>query len=130
MLKENMVNQERRIDLRIPVVREVMLSHQEGFRLCRLRDISATGALLDIGWAVLHKGVPVDLMITLHYGDDEKVYHVPSEVVRVTNEGVAIHFKKLIPEAEVALADLILHGVKQHEAVEEELGCDPLNFRL
>lgn len=88
-----------------------MLSHQSGFRLGKIVDISMTGALLDIYWGALSHGIPVDLMITLRYGEEDKVHHIPSTVARISEKGTAIEFSKITQEAEAALSDLLVHGL-------------------
>jgi hypothetical protein len=103
---------ERRTTLRIPIIQEVMLSHESGFRLGKIVDISMTGALLDIYWGALSNGVPADLMITLRYGEEDKVYRIPSTVARVTGKGTAIEFKRITQEVETALSDLLVHGIR------------------
>lgn len=106
------MNADRRSDARVPVVEEVILSLPQGFRLCKLHDISFTGALLNVYWGALTRGANVDLMITLSYGDEEKVFHIPSEVARVTDSGTAIHFRRVDPEVHEALDGLIRHGIR------------------
>jgi hypothetical protein len=118
------MSDERRSDARIPVVEEVILSLPQGFRLCKLRDISFTGALLNVYWAALTRGASVDLMITLSYGDEEKVFHIPSEIARVTDSGTAIHFRRVDPDTREALDSLIRHGI-QHADDEGPKGPPP-----
>jgi hypothetical protein len=119
---------ERRTDIRVPIVEEVILSLPQGFRMCKLHDISFTGALVNVYWAALTRGAKVDLMITLSYGDEEKVFHIPSEIARITDSGTAIHFRQVDPETHEALEGLIEHGIKH--ADDKKTGGGPPPFTI
>ncbi|MEJ2106221.1 MAG: PilZ domain-containing protein [Acidiferrobacteraceae bacterium] len=119
---------ERRTDIRVPIVEEVLLSLPQGFRLCKLHDISFTGALLNVYWGALTRGAKVDLMITLSYGDEEKVFHIPSEIARITDSGTAIHFLRVDPETHEALEGLIEHGIQHAE--DKKPGGGPPPFSI
>ena len=86
---------ERRSDRRCPVSQEVMLSQGAHFRLCQLKELSMSSAFLDIGWGVLTRTTPVDLMLTLPAGAQSHVFHLPAEVTRVDKKGTAVRFRSL-----------------------------------
>ena len=99
---------ERRSDRRCPVSQEVMLSQGAHFRLCRLKELSLSGAFLDIGWSVLTRTTPVDLMLTLPAGPQTRVYHVPAQVTRVSTSGTAVRFGRLDDATRQALSGLLI----------------------
>lgn len=98
---------ERRSERRCPVSQEVMLSQGPHFRLCQLKELSMSGAFLDIGWGVLTRTTPVDLMLTLPAGTRSRVFHVPAEVARVDTNGTAVRFQPLDESTRLALSTFL-----------------------
>ena len=101
---------ERRTGSRKLLPRTAMLAHASGHRLCKVFDISVSGAMLDIGWGVLTHDVPVELMIDLPNGANAKAYSLHARVARVSRDGTAIKFASLDHESESALASLLRSG--------------------
>jgi hypothetical protein len=104
VLKRGVMDYERRQATRKPLQQEIMLSHDKGFRLCKLHDISTDGALLDIGWGVLTRNVSVELSLNLPDDPDKKTYHVNGFVTRVSTDGTAVRFESLTDEVYHALS--------------------------
>lgn len=86
---------ERRAGTRKPVDQEVMIYHEQGHRLCKIRDLSLQGAMLDLGWGALTRDVPVELAISLPAAKGKSSYRLPARVSRVTTAGTAISFHEL-----------------------------------
>jgi len=84
-----------------------MLSQGAHFRLCQLKELSMSSAYLEIGWGVLTRTTPVDLMLTLPTGAQSKVYHVPAEVARVDRKGTALRFRSLDDATHRALSTFL-----------------------
>ncbi len=105
-----MMEPDRRTSIRRPVTQQVMLSHEKGFRLCNIQNISLKGALLDIGWGVLTRDVPVELSIDLPWRDERKTLRLPAQVARVSPSGTAIKFRDLDVDVYGALA----HFLRRH----------------
>lgn len=99
---------EHRIKARHPLDQEVMLSTDSTFRLCRVHDISETGALLSVAWFGLGKKTPVVLTMNLNT-DGKKIdsYQLQAEVARVSNEGTAIMFTDLDSHTRTALIQFV-----------------------
>ncbi|MBE9516593.1 MAG: PilZ domain-containing protein [Proteobacteria bacterium] len=75
---------------------EVMLSTESKYQLCKVHDISITGALLSVAWFGLTKDTPVTLTINLAIGDEKaNSQTLPAKVARVSREGTAITFDEL-----------------------------------
>ena len=66
-----------------------------------------SGAFLDIGWSVLTRTTPVDLMLTLPAGAQPRVFHVPAEVTRVSTSGTAVRFGRLDDATRLAISSLL-----------------------
>lgn len=101
------MDNDRRESIRKALKQEVMLSHANGFRLCQLRDISINGALLDVGWGVLTRDVPVELSLNLPDDPEHRTYHVNGHVIRVSTEGTAVRFDPLPQETHLALSQYL-----------------------
>jgi hypothetical protein len=101
---------ERRTSTRKAVKQEVMLIHEQGHRLCQIHDISLKGALLNVGWGVLTRDVPVELSISLPTSQDKAAYRLPAQVARVSTLGTAIKFRDLDVSAYSALRQYLLIG--------------------
>ena len=86
---------ERRAGTRKPVDQEVMIYHEQGHRLCKVHDLSMQGAMLDLGWGVLTREVPVELAISLPAAKGRSSFRLPAQVSRVTTTGTAIKFREL-----------------------------------
>ena len=86
---------ERRASTRKPVDQEVMIYHEQGHRLCKIRDLSMQGAMLDLGWGALTREVPVELAISLPSIKGRSSHRLPAQVSRVSTAGTAIKFSEL-----------------------------------
>ena len=94
---------ERRAGTRKPVDQEVMIYHEQGYRLCKIHDLSMLGAMLDLGWGALTREVPVELAISLPSTKGRSSYRLPARVSRVTTAGTAIKFRELDSGAHEAM---------------------------
>ena len=86
---------ERRAGTRKSVDQEVMLIHDRGHRLCKIHDLSLDGAMLELGWGVLTRDVPVELSISLPSPQGRSSYRLPAQVARISTTGTAIKFRDL-----------------------------------
>jgi len=102
-----MAESERRTSSRRVLPQTAMLAHASGHRLCRVHDISLSGAMLDIGWGVLTHDVPVQLMLDLPSGSRAKAFSLPATVARVAQNGTAIRFSSLDSESRSALSSFL-----------------------
>lgn len=85
-----------------------MLAHSRGgYRLCNVRDLSLKGALLDLGWGMLTRDVPVELTLDLPAGESLKPFRLPAQVARVSPSGTAVKFRDLELDAYAALAQFL-----------------------
>lgn len=84
-----------------------MLSEGMHFRLCKVRDLSLSGAFLEVGWGVLTRDMPVNLTLTLRADRESHVYRLPAEVARVSTEGAAVRFRHLDESAYKALSSFL-----------------------
>jgi len=98
-----MHNQERRQGTRKPLNFTAMLTHDTGHRMCRLRELSVSGAMLDVGWGALTHDVPVQLMFDLPDASGVRGYVLPATVARVTTGGTALRFAGLDSDTQQAL---------------------------
>lgn len=103
-----MAASDRRIGGRKPLPKTAMLAHASGVRLCKIHDISLTGALLEVGWGVLTHDVPVQLVVDLPVGDGEKSFSLQARVARVSVLGTAIEFEQLDPDSFKALSGYVI----------------------
>ncbi|MDH4133645.1 MAG: PilZ domain-containing protein [Gammaproteobacteria bacterium] len=98
---------ERRTTARRPVDDSVMIAQGPHYRLCRTRDLSLDGAMLDIGWSALTRNAPVEILLTLSDGDHKKTFRLPGEVARVSAEGTAVRFREMEPSARRVLSSFL-----------------------
>lgn len=96
---------ERRTGARKAFGQEVVINHQTGLRFCKLKDISESGAFLDIGWGALTRAVPLELSINLPA--DGKSLRLPAQVARVSTNGTAVVFDPLDRQAQQMLSRFI-----------------------
>lgn len=92
---------EQRYTDRHPLNQEVMLSTADKFQLCKIHDISVTGALLSVAWYGLSKGTEVTLTMNVApIGDKRDSRTLPARVVRVSKEGTAISFDEAMESSD------------------------------
>jgi hypothetical protein len=84
-----------------------MLAHAAGHRLCKLRELSLSGAMLDVGWSALTHDAPVRLMVDLPADAGVRGYTLPAVVARVSTGGTAIRFAGLDADAQLALSQYL-----------------------
>lgn len=101
---------ERRSTARLPVTDSVMIAQGPHYRLCHTRDLSLSGAMLDIGWSALTRHTPIEILLTLAVGDQKKVFRLPGEVARVSAEGTAVRFRDMEPGARKVLLSFLGAG--------------------
>lgn len=87
-----------------------MLSEGMHFRMCRLRDLSLSGAFLEVGWGALTRDTQVDVVLTINSTRDPKVHHLPAQVARVSTEGTAVRFRSLDRLTYDALSHMLKRG--------------------
>lgn len=88
---------EHRYTDRHPMHQEVMLSTADKFQLCKIHDISITGALLSVAWFGLSKGTEVTLTMNIAAeGEKKDSRTLPAKVVRVSRDGTAISFNETL----------------------------------
>jgi PilZ domain len=86
---------------------EIMLSHGNRFKLCKIHDISLESVLLEVGWAELTRDTPVDLTMDLPADDGVMPFHLSGKVKQVTKHGTVIEIMDLDPDTLKALAKYI-----------------------
>jgi hypothetical protein len=84
-------------------VQEVMVRADNDHRLCRVRDLSDRGVLLDLGWGKLTRDVEVEIIIDLPVNNILTPHHIFGEVARVSEIGTAIRFTVINSETQKAL---------------------------
>jgi len=102
-----MPSPERRQGTRKPLNHTVMLAHTAGHRMCTLRELSLSGAMLDVGWGALTHDAPVRLMVDLPMESGVRGYTLPAIVARVTTRGTALRFADLDAETLLALSQFL-----------------------
>jgi len=85
-----------------------MLTNDTGHRLCKARELSTSGALLDIGWSALTHGTPVHVIVDLPDGEGIRSFNLPGIVARVSADGTAIRFVGLDAETQLALSRALM----------------------
>lgn len=99
-----MQTQERRQGNRKPLSCTAMLTHSAGHRMCTLRELSESGAMLDVGWGALTHDAPVRLMVDLPDESGVRGYTLPAVVARVSTRGTALRFANLDADTQLALS--------------------------
>jgi len=102
-----MQSQERRHSFRKSLNSTAMLSHAAGHRMCKLRELSMTGALLDVGWSALTHDAPVKVIFDLPEDSGVRGYTLPAVVARVSTRGTAVRFADLDAETMLALSQFL-----------------------
>ncbi len=85
----------------------VFVSHGSEKRKCRLRDISVSGAFIEIENFALAKGTKVDLVLRILREEKTTACPLPAEVVRVQKDGAALMFGDLDQHAENILVNIV-----------------------
>ena len=101
---------ERRSKTRKAVKQEVMIGHELGHRLCKIHDLSLKGAMLELGWGALTRGVEIELTISLPSTKGRMSYRLPARVARITQEGTAIKFRELDSSTHEAMQRYLQEG--------------------
>ena len=99
------MDNERRTGERKAFGQEVVINHEKGLRFCKLKDISESGAFLDIGWGALTRNVPLELSINLPSNSES--LRLPAQVARVSTNGTAVAFGRLDRQAQQILSEFI-----------------------
>lgn len=92
-----------RCGVRKHVTQEVMVMAENDHRLCRMHNLSSSGALLEVGWGKLTHDVEVEIIIDLPVQNIPTPHHIFGDVVRVAPEGTAVKFTVINSDAQKAL---------------------------
>jgi len=100
-------SKERRTNQRHLLTQEAMVSQGLHFRLCNIRDMSLTGAFLELGWGVLTRNTPVEVTLSLNSSPKAHIYRLSGEVARVSKEGTAVRFHSIDDKTRQDLSGLL-----------------------
>jgi hypothetical protein len=73
----------------------------------KIRDLSLSGAFLEMDAADLEEGGMVEFVLRFAYKDRRVEHRLPAKVARITPDGVALEFKKYNNEVYTDLVNLI-----------------------
>jgi PilZ domain-containing protein len=95
----------------------------------RLRDISNGGAMVQLG-ARLPSNAPVELVLPVCIGGDDRIYHLPAIVTRSGESGVGLMFGRIDSEMWAALLAEIKPRPNDVEFADDAIRGVPAASRL
>lgn len=99
---------EQRLSLRKAVPLSVVLNYGMSYSApAAIRDMSLGGACLDMSPVDLGEGTAAELIVRFRYKGVLKEHRLPATVIRVEDEGVALHFGKYDDDAYTDLINLM-----------------------
>jgi hypothetical protein len=102
---------EQRAHDRRNVMLDVLLSYDSDQltvpRLWKTRDLSPTGAFVEMRRIDLPSDAAIELSLVLEYNGAYETHRLPADIVRVSSEGVAVHFRPQAPRTRAALCHFL-----------------------
>lgn len=99
---------EQRHSIRRKVSLNIVVNHDLAYsERWKVRDLSLSGAGLEVARNGLSPGTPVEAVLTLKEQDGYGLHRVPADVVRVDRDGVALRFRRYDDRTYTALVNLL-----------------------
>lgn len=99
---------ERRHSIRKKISLNILINHGLDYsKRGKVRDLSLSGARLEVERKGLSPGTPVEAVLTLREHDEYDLYRVPADVVRADRDGVALRFRRHDDQTYTALVNLL-----------------------
>jgi hypothetical protein len=102
------MNTEKRTSIRKRISLNVLINHDLAYsKRWKIRDLSLSGALLEISNEEFLPGTPIEAVILMKEHEQSDLYRLPAEVVRINREGLALRFGSYDNKTYTALVNLL-----------------------
>lgn len=102
------MNTEKRTSIRKRISLNVLINHDLAYsKRWKIRDLSLSGALLEISNDEFLPGTPIEAVILMKEQEQSDLYRLPAEVVRMNREGLALRFGNYDNKTYTALVNLL-----------------------
>ncbi len=105
------MNAEQRIAIRKKITLDILINYDHysiSFpRLWKTRDLSACGAFVEMRLIELPEDARIEAVLVLEYHDTHEPHALPAEVVRISNDGIALRFGPHTERTYAALCALL-----------------------
>jgi hypothetical protein len=78
-------------------------------RIWKTRDLSTNGAFVEMNRMDLSPHASIEAVLVLEYKDNHEPHCLPAEIVRISTEGIALHFGQYDDRTRSALM-MVLEG--------------------
>ena len=102
------MNAEQRASIRKKITLDVLINHDLAYsRRWKVRDLSMSGAWVEMVSGELALGTPIEAVVALKEGKENIVCRLPAKVVRKDPGGVGLSFHRYDDRAYTALVNLL-----------------------